>query len=350
VDGEIPNTGQRLQLPNPQAKSTLPVAANNGEPDKISSIYFGLLDRGLQPDTTIVKFDLQIAAGDQSGDTAPQFNADGKKIQACAITDFWVNNDDGAQTWNTPDGKTAYPAYDKDNCVTGALSGTGAKQVWTFDLLKIAEQWGKDLSTNNGVMLLPEISKNPAPQDSSWQINLQLPDKTDYKATRDRVQATISFTVPSTDTGGTDTSGGDGSGGGDIVVDTGGGGGTFTGGGGFSTGDFGGGTTTTTTTETLGGGDTTTGGTTPLASVPPVHLPPVVWALIPLGLLALFAVRQVLVEPVGGPRSDGVIAAIRRRNAAMKGIQLDESDDVMSQAKAATRRARSLIRRSLRRR
>ena len=74
------------------------------------------------------------------------------------------------------------------------------------------------------------------------------------------------------------------------------------------------------------------------------------WLLIPLGLLGLWAFRQVVMEPVGGMRQDGVISAIRRRNAAAKGIPVAEREDTLAQARAATRRARSLIRRSLRRR
>jgi hypothetical protein len=49
-------------------------------------------------------------------------------------------------------------------------------------------------------------------------------------------------------------------------------------------------------------------------------------------------------------RTDGVIAAIRRRNAAARGETVEEPGDVLTQARDATKRAKTLIRRSLRRR
>ena len=70
----------------------------------------------------------------------------------------------------------------------------------------------------------------------------------------------------------------------------------------------------------------------------------------PIGLLAIWAIRQVVLEPIDGPRPGGAIAAIRRRNAAARGMPVEESGDMLTQAKEATRKARSLIRKSLRRR
>jgi hypothetical protein len=54
------------------------------------------------------------------------------------------------------------------------------------------------------------------------------------------------------------------------------------------------------------------------------QMPGYVWALLPVGLLALGAVRSVVLEPGAGARPDGVIAAIRRRNLERRGIALRE--------------------------
>jgi len=352
VDQEIPEAGQRLSLPNPQDPSTLPVAANRGEPEKVSSIFFGLTDRGLPEGSNILQLDLKMAVGTQPGDRTPEFNAADAKVAACFVTDFWPESD-GANIW---DGR---PPYNKNACVVGKRGGATGAEFYTFKLDSIARPWGADPFTkNNGIVFVPVLPKDAGPNDT-WQVNLQIPKRDaattpsdDYKDTKNRVVGTIAFTVSPTAPSGPSgpTSGGgvptsSGSSGGSV--------GSFAGGGGFP----GSSTSTSTSTQVIppgsSGGSGTAGGVpTPVARVPGPELPGIVWALIPLGLLALWGIRQIVLEPLGGPREEGVIAAIRRRNAAAKGIPVEDSseEDVLTQARAAGRRARSMIRKSLRRR
>jgi hypothetical protein len=362
VDNGVPNTGQRVSLPNPQSPDTLPISVDQGKADKVSAIYFGLLDRGLQPGSQIVQFKLSMQEGDTpstnptSNKDQPEFNAQGHQIEACRATEFWPDGG-GAEQW--PAKTTTTPiAFDQSACVIGKPSGAAGSVFWNFDLTKIVQQWGANPNANFGFVLYPVIPKSPGPQDQSWQINLKIPARDDpttpndeYKDTLKRVVGTIAFTSPTTTTPGPPTTPPPGGGGGGSTS-TGGSGGTFTGGGSFTGGAP---TTTTTTTTTTGSGGSGSGGsgTTNLntvGTIPPVRLPGIVWALIPIGLLAIWGIRQVVLEPVGGQREDGVISAIRRRNAAARGMPLTEDEDMLAQARAAGRRARSLIRRSLRRR
>jgi hypothetical protein len=345
TNGEtIPGTGTNLTLPDPQNESTLPVSAQQGQPrEKVSTLFFDLAQRGLMPTSHIVQFDLKIAEGSQPQDQ-PEYNTTGQKVQACFVKDFWPDTP-GAEQMNQA------PGYSKNRCVVGKQRGTAPNQYWTFHLASIASKWSNP-ALNNGIAFVPVVPKNAGPQKQNWQVNLLLPNhSTDpvagYKQTRSRAVVTIAFTVPQTATTG---GGGTGTSTGGTTPST--GGGSFAGGGTVGPPT----TTTSTTTTTTGGGTTTPagGGTTqiatPVASIPSAKVPGVVWLLIPLGLLGLWAFRQVVMEPVGGMRQDGVISAIRRRNAAAKGIPLAEPEDTLAQARAATKRARSLIRRSLRRR
>src|SRR5207248_8588157 len=87
VDDGVPNTGQRISLPNPQANDTLPVSVDQGAPDKVSAIYFGLLDRGLQAHSSIVKFQLRMQEGDTpsqnvtSNQDQPEYNVQGHQVE-----------------------------------------------------------------------------------------------------------------------------------------------------------------------------------------------------------------------------------------------------------------------------
>ena len=354
VDQGIQGTGARLSLPNPQANDTLPVSVDQGAADKVSAIYFGLLDRGLQSGSSIVEFKLRMQEGDTpssnltSNQDQPEYNVQGHQVEACRATEFWPDGG-GAEL------PTGQPKFDKSACAVGKQSGQPGSTFWTFDLTKIVQPWGNNPNSNFGVVLYPVIPKSPGPQDQGWQINLKIPARdnpstpnNEYNDTKKRVVATIGFSSPATSIPSTTPST---SGGGTPTGSTSGGGGTFTGGGGF-----GGGTptssTTTTTTTTSGesGGGTTVAPSTPIAAVPPPHVPAIIWLLVPIGLLAIWAIRQVVLEPIDGPRPGGAIAAIRRRNAAARGMPVEESGDMLTQAKEATRKARSLIRKSLRRR
>jgi hypothetical protein len=81
------------------------------------------------------------------------------------------------------------------------------------------------------------------------------------------------------------------------------------------------------------------GGKRPVSAgpkIPTVRLPWYVWALLPIGLLALAAVRSILFEQAqGGIRPDGVIAAIRARNASNAGgVAGSQSGGFLAKARA----------------
>jgi hypothetical protein len=104
-------------------------------------------------------------------------------------------------------------------------------------------------------------------------------------------------------------------------------------------------------TDTGDTSDATEEGATPVAAARPSSgpkLPPYVWLLLPVGLLALAAVRSVVLEPVGGARPDGVIAAIRRRNFERRGGPLRDLSDPLSRFMVVSRQALDSARRGLR--
>lgn len=350
---DTPAGPENLTLPPPQNASTLPVQAQQGQPQKVPMVFFDLAQRGLQVGSRIVQFDLKIAEGDQAQDQ-PEYNTTGNKVEACLVTDFWANSDAGAEVW------TGLPQV-SSKCVVGKQGGTAPNLYWTFKLAPIVSGWD-DPAKNQGIAFEPVIPKGAGPQNQNFQVNLLLPvcpcnetpPASTYKGTRSRAVVTIAFTSPaSTNNPGNNGNNGNGTGnnGGTQPQTT----GNFTGGqtlGQVTSGGPGFTSVSKRTTITPGnqGGGQPVPATQPLAHVPPIKVPGIVWWLIPLGLLGIWATRQAVMEPVGGMRAGGVISAIRDRNAAAKGIPVAEPEDTLTQARAVTRRARSALRRSLRRR
>ena len=336
-----PPVSQRVRLPNPQRPDTLPVALNNGVPERVSAIKFDVTERGVTEGSTIKKFVITIAES-QDRNENPQYRADVAKIQACRITDA-LSPGENEEIEDAPKYAESECADGKRNPAPAPAPGqTAEPTTWTFDLSKMADAWGKNPYDNNGVMLLP-VKAAGGPGDT-WQVNLKVPSLDDsatpdneYDKTKNRAVLQLEFvpgkplgtvttpTTPTTGTTGTTTTGTTG------TV------GTTTGGspviGGPST-DLGGGTipgTTPTTTPTQQAGLST-----PVDQEP--RVPPYVWLAIPLGLMALSAVRSVILEPAGGPRPDGVIAAIRRRNAERRGGAAPVAAGMMSRMTAGLRR------------
>ena len=321
-----PPVSQRARLPSPQRPDTLPVAMNGGSPEKFSAVKFDLLERGVVENSEIRKMVVYIqeVAG---GREIPSYRPETAKIQACRVTDF-LSAGENEQTKDAP-------KFADTDCVEGTRTAppapgpgqTAAPPTWTFDLSKVAEPWGKNPFDNNGVMLYP-IKQNLGPNET-WQVNLKIPEREDpaaegdqYENTKGRTVVELEFVpgkptkldvpdvpdVPAPDPGTTTTGG--------------------------TTG------TTGTTTGTTGGspvvpstdfGEEAIPGAAPAAAPAPVpglvpaageepRLPAYVWLALPLGLLALTAVRSVVLEPTGGPRPDGVIQAIRQRNAERRGV------------------------------
>lgn len=312
----IPPASQRVRLANPQRPNTIPVALYNGQSERMSAIKFTLDDpeRGVT-DGSRIKELLLFVQESVDRNEQPQTSPDTAKIQACQILDFLPQGEEERY-------KDA-PKYDDKNCVEGTRDATAPPAVWTFDLTKIAEVWGKRSYDNNGVMLVPVLEAG-----KTWQVNLQVPRKDataeegdQYELTKNNAFVTIDFipgepleipevppaggtttTTPPVSTGTSTLPSSSGISGSPVIPPS-----TNLGG-----------------TSDVPGADTApvvpseqAGFIPPLDQEP--RMPAYVWLAIPLGLLALSAVRSVILEPVGGPRPDGVIAAIRRRNAERRG-------------------------------
>jgi hypothetical protein len=307
---------QPVTLGNPQAPQTLPVAAQLGEPNKISAVLFDLVSRGIEPGASISSFIFTVAEGGvdlsdpSQPDIQPPFNTQGKVIQACPITGVWAGGE-GAELWERS------PAYDEASCVAGQREVQDGTGRWSFDLSAVAADWGEDPLANNGIMLVPVTEGNPV-LDGTWQINLQIPQRDDsetagvdeYAQTKDRVSLQIAFTPasPAEPTDPADFTGDPGFG----SVGSGSPGGF---GGSFGTGSNG----ITPSGGSQPGGQSPVAVREPTSSVP--QLPWYVWVLIPVGLLLMSTVRAVVLEPLASARPGGVIEAIRAKNAELRGMR-----------------------------
>ncbi|MGH2686204.1 MAG: hypothetical protein ACRDJP_12130 [Actinomycetota bacterium] len=340
-----PPVSQRARLPNPQRPDTIPVAINNSETERSAAIKFDVTERGVTEGSEIKKFVLTIQESTDRNEN-PSFRPDAAKIQACRITESLVagENEEMADA----------PKFDEADCIEGARTAapaaapgqTAQPSTWTFDLSPIAEPWGKNPFENNGVMLLP-VDQNGGPQET-WQVNLKVPMQDDpatpaddYEQTKNRAVLELEF-VPGeplelevASTEGTTTAT-DGTGTGASTV-----GGTTAGSPPLGSTDL------TGASGSIPGSDTTPvtappvpTGITPTSDQEP-RLPAYVWLAVPLGLLALSAVRSVVLEPAGGPRPDGVIASIRRRNAERRGGATSQAAGVFTRLTGAFRRGAS---------
>jgi hypothetical protein len=311
----IPPASQRARLPSGQYQpTTLPVAVYNGQPERMAAIRFDLTERGYIDGTKYKELLLFI---EESADRNehPQVSPETAKIQACQILDFLAQGENERF-------KDA-PKYDDKDCVEGTRDATpGAPAaVWTFDLTKIAQDWGASSFDNNGVMLVPVLEAS-----KTWEVHFKVPQKENptvegdqYEATKERAFVTLdaipgepleipdvpteteTAPLPSSSSSGTSTIPSSGITGSPILPST----------------DLGGTTNIPGAEATAPAVPSEQAAFTPLDTEP--RMPSYVWLAIPLGLLALSAVRSVILEPVGGPRPDGVISAIRRRNAERRG-------------------------------
>ncbi|HEV3475190.1 MAG TPA: hypothetical protein VG602_07480 [Actinomycetota bacterium] len=332
---------QRVRGPNPYTASTLPVGVYQGAHERMAAVRFDLTERGVTPGSEIRKAILFIEESPQTEREPPPVRPETAKIEACLLTDL-LSPGENEQFKDRP----GY-SEDEADCVEGKRAvAAGAAPLWTFDLTKIAEVWGKDPFANNGVMLLGVLQNT----GETWQVNLKLPTKestataeNDYELTKNRARLQLEFIPgdeplvppvkpPAAPSG--DTATGSSSAGSSPSV------GTVT--------------PSTDLTGASGGGSFPSATGTDVAAAPPAlpttpqaisqpqptgpRLPGYVWLLIPAGLLALAAVRSVVLEPVGGTRADGVIAAIRRRNAERRGGALQRRTGLLSRSVGTVRR------------
>jgi hypothetical protein len=323
----IPPVSQRARLPSPQRPDTLPVGVFQGVHERMAALKFDLAERGVTPGSTIKKLVLRIEESTDKNEQ-PSVDAGAAKMQACVILDVLS----GGENERFAD----RPQFSESECAEGARETPPAPAAprWTFDLTKVADPWGEDPFANNGVMLLGVLQGGGAGE--TWQVNLKIPARDDdgtevdeYEETKGRTTLSLDF-VPGEDP----LAAGSGS------LDQGGSGSVGSG----SVGSFGGTPSTDLSGSGAGAGapvssdgSETPAPATPVAAVAPPEprVPAYVWLLIPLGLLALSAVRSVVLEPAGGPRPGGAIEAIRQRNAERRGGALRAPADPLLAAASA---------------
>lgn len=314
---------QRVALPNPHEVGALPVQVLEGEDEKVSAILFDYSFLGELPNgAKISKFTFSVTESPDARDRTQFVNAANKSVLACLITDFWPPSEDGAEDMENA------PPFDCTKSATGTRvpGQDGAPATWTFDITEIAAPWGEDASSRFGVMLAGVRSGN-----ESWQIVLkgtrrdaQETPADEQELNKGNIQASITYTAnpepkPPTTSNGTD----------DATTTP------------VTTTPPTTTTTPVTTTPVSGSGDFGIGSSTaappaPVAeeipettTIQPVateqagpEMPAYVWALFPVGLLALAMVRSVVMDPIPGKRPDGVVAQIRERNAQRRGTPL----------------------------
>jgi hypothetical protein len=323
---------QRVRLPSPQRPDTLPVAVAQGEHERMAALFFDLVARGVTDGSTITSFGFTIEESTDKNEQ-PSFKPAEATIQACRILEFWPDSD-GNEEWKT------IPRYSGTQCVEGTRDAKGSVPEWSFDATTIVKPWGAQPSQNFGVLLLADLKG--ATEDTTWQVNLKIPSRDDaktaeaneYQKTKTRVIVDMAY-VP-----GEPASGGSLDPGGSLTYGS-SSGSSFSSsfGSGGSAGFSGGSPVTSSGAGTEDTASETSADPAPAAASRPAppRLPAYVWTLVPLGLLALAAVRSVVLEPAGGPRPDGVIEAIRRRNLERRGAPLRELSDPFTRLVAAGR-------------
>ena len=338
----VPPVSQRVRGPHPYRPDTLPVTHTQGKPERKSAIKFDLFERGVTEGSKIKKLLLFIEESPQGEREPPQVRPETAKIQACRILDFLSQgeNEEFADA----------PKIDDKDCADGTREVVaGAAAVWTFDLTKMADAWAKNPFENYGVML-------QGTGTDSWEVHLKVPRKDtpaeegdQYELSKNRAFISIDYipgepielevpevpaAPPAPSGSGTSTvpssSGFSPSGSPVIPPST-----DFTG------------EDIPTTPAAAPAPPTEQAGFLPPETGP--RMPAYVWLAIPLGLLALSAVRSVVLEPVGGPRPDGVISAIRRRNAERRGGTVSGRQGVLARMSTGMKRGVSSLTKSLRR-
>lgn len=290
-----PDTGV-VAAPGPTSpnvpQGTFPVAAVNGEADKMAAIELVL---GADTGATVKKLDLVLRENTKPGATA---RADAARILACPMTEvFWAHGDGAA--WKDK------PAYDCEAASTvGKRDENG---VWRFDLSEIAQSWLVEGNTNSTTIVLVEDVDAP----ESFQVSF---DGVNEKGIGLRLQATPGTTVTDPGApGGTDSDsgssgspasvGGGGGVGGGLSVPSGGGGAPLDAGGDLTaTDDFGGGGEMAATGEGEEETTATAAATTPVAAMPAWYsgIPKAGLLLLPLGLVLAYVIMLAL-GPAGRP-------------------------------------------------
>ncbi len=294
----------RQKLPNPQRPTTLPIAYERGEPSKVSALKFDLADRGVPPASKVTKFQLTIVEETEAGEV-PTANPNKRVLQACSADSGWTAADE-PELWE------AMPKAGTE-CAKGVRKEKDLAEreeslvTWTFDLSKVATEWGVDPFGNHGVVF-SGVVPGEAGATETWQVNLKVPERDnantptvdEAKKTADRVKATMTYLPGAAKDPGAVPGGVGGAPGGGAAPGA----------------------------DAPAGGAPPAGGDTPapgessdLASGTPFKptMPWYVWLLIPAALVASYLVRGALSEGTGSTGGGGVIELIKRQNAARRG-------------------------------
>ncbi|MGH2783822.1 MAG: hypothetical protein ACRDJ1_01015 [Actinomycetota bacterium] len=174
-------------VPSPQAPGSLPVALEQGQPEKNAAVFIDLAARGVPGGATITQLLVTILEGSAASEI-PGFEISAPTIRACPIAGVWAEAEAEAMT--------AQPPYDASACVDGRRTD-GEQAAWTFDLMPLATDWD-ELTANRGFLLIGSAaSADPA---ETWQVNLQRPLADDpstvdneYEATKDSMTLALSY-------------------------------------------------------------------------------------------------------------------------------------------------------------
>lgn len=143
-----PVTDAAPQPPPPQnvPEGTLPVAANAGEPDKLSAIEFSF---DAEPGALVSSFQLALREAKEPGANIAS-DAEETSVVACAVTEpFWTDGE--AASW------PARPDYDDAVCQEGVRSKKG---IWTFDLTSFAAEWlATDQRASGSIVLVEDVDE-----------------------------------------------------------------------------------------------------------------------------------------------------------------------------------------------
>ncbi|MGH2795051.1 MAG: hypothetical protein ACRDKG_12195 [Actinomycetota bacterium] len=183
-------------VPSPQSPGSLPVALEQGQPEKNAAVFIDLASRGVPQGATITRLFVSILEESAAGEL-PGFEISAASISACPIKGVWGEA--------VAEVMTAQPAHDTAACVDGRRIQQGEKNVWTFDLLPIAADWD-EAAANRGFLLIGRAPDTSPAQ--TWQVNLKRPVKDDpataeneYEATKGSLTIALSYTAPTTGSG-----------------------------------------------------------------------------------------------------------------------------------------------------
>jgi hypothetical protein len=317
----------------PCREGRLPVEVVGGDyetPDKISALAWDFFVVPIGAKVTKFEVTLDEASDPQS---AP-VNADGKRIQACMLNQFF--GDGEARTYKEAPKftcKKSDPVAERKR-IPPKKDGGDPTFEWTFDLTKFAQVWAKGTSPIAGVMFFPAKPKNPNSADNAdW--------RTVFTGPKDEgVHAQVVYTMPKPV-----VPPGGGNGNDDDDVDDGDDGSAYippaTGTDGSSydpgvssdsgTSDFG--TTADPVATDTGTDDPVATTDDPVEAAPDAEqaaavtpevedLPGYVWLAILAGFIGFSLIKRTVLESATGIRPDGVLAQIRQMNAERRGTSI----------------------------